>query len=197
MITLSLTVLFLPGAVTAESSMDGDTSVFLIDSCIPGNEYVLILLKPEANVGSFQDEDVLYVKQITATGRMIRACVVCPDADGSQVYVGGAFSNDAVSPRIIPKQQSFSVLRGATIIEEEAFSGTGITHLILADGIQTIEARAFADCDSLVFLSIPASVKMIADDALSGSPNVTIECVQGSFAQKFAEAHGIDTILTD
>ena len=54
-----------------------------------------------------------------------------------------------------------------------------------------IESRAFADCSMLVYIEIPESVTDIADDAFSGSDNVTIGCKQGSAAFKFAEKYGI------
>lgn len=48
-----------------------------------------------------------------------------------------------------------------TQVAKEAFKGTPIKSAYLPEGIETISAHAFADCDSVVTIYIPSSVKNI------------------------------------
>lgn len=57
--------------------------------------------------------------------------------------------------------------------------------------VTRIEEGAFSNCTSLVFIYIPETVTSIAEDAFSGSANVTIVCKSGSKADTFATEHGI------
>ena len=45
--------------------------------------------------------------------------------------------------------------QGTSHIETEAFAGSGCEVVIIPDGIQSIGARAFADCPNLVYVNMP------------------------------------------
>lgn len=62
-----------------------------------------------------------------------------------------------------------------TRIEEEAFAGSALEAVIIPAECESIGSRAFADCPGLVYVSIPAGVTFIADDAFEGSVHVIIE----------------------
>ena len=77
-----------------------------------------------------------------------------------------------------------------TVIEEEAFEGVAAITVVIPDGAVSIGSRAFADCPSLKYVEIPASVTGIADDAFAGSSVIFI-CGFDSFAYQYAQEHGI------
>ena len=60
--------------------------------------------------------------------------------------------------------------------------------------MKSIGARAFADCENLTGLVIPATVESIDDTALDGSVNATVYGEAGSEAQRFAEANDLPFI---
>ena len=65
---------------------------------------------------------------------------------------------------------------GLAVIGEEAFMGDeSLEAVIVPEGCQSIEARAFANCPNLIYVRIPASVESIADDAFEGSNQVRID----------------------
>ena len=79
-------------------------------------------------------------------------------------------------------------------IEAAAFEGVTATYVILPSGVESIGSRAFADCPNLARVIIPASVRVIDDNAFAGSSQVTFECPPGSYAESYAGNHGIPVI---
>jgi len=53
-------------------------------------------------------------------------------------------------------------------IEEEAFAGLSVLAVIIPDGCTSIDSLAFANCEDLLYVRIPASVTWIAEDAFDG-----------------------------
>ena len=78
-------------------------------------------------------------------------------------------------------------------IETEAFLGLTAEHIVLDSSVETIGARAFANCASLYRIDIPASVTFIDATAFDGT-RVTIVCQPGSYAQQWAEDNGFPWI---
>ncbi len=61
-----------------------------------------------------------------------------------------------------------------TVIEDDGFSGlTGLTSVIIADGITTIGANAFLNCTGLTDVTIPDSVETIGENAFQGCTYLT------------------------
>ena len=81
-------------------------------------------------------------------------------------------------------------------IGEEAFAGIPASYIEITENVRSIGARAFADCENLTGLVIPATVQRIDDTALQGSSNAIVYGETGSEAQRFAEANGIDFVPT-
>lgn len=79
-------------------------------------------------------------------------------------------------------------------IGEEAFAGCSEESVIVPDGCETIGARAFADSASLRTITIPASVTSIAADAFDGCTDLTIRTPKGSYASRYAAAHGFGCV---
>ena len=77
------------------------------------------------------------------------------------------------------------------VIGEEAFMGIPAERVEITENVTSIGARAFADCEKLTALVIPATVEHIDDTALEGSENVTVYGEADSEAQRFADANNI------
>ena len=64
---------------------------------------------------------------------------------------------------------------GLKTIEAEAFAGVHASKIIIPEGCESIGPRAFADCEGLLVVVIPATVKSIDETAFEGSPNAVIQ----------------------
>ena len=106
---------------------------------------------------------------------------------------------------------SLNVPEGVTEIEPSAFAGTawfdnfpdglvyagkvaykykGLmpenTEIIIKEGIKSISGFAFSDCEGLVKITIPFSVKKIAEEAFRGCSHLTIRCYENSVSFAYA-----------
>ncbi len=81
-----------------------------------------------------------------------------------------------------------------TQIEDEAFMNNTelIAVSISGQTLTRIGSGAFKGCGNLYEITIPGSVTWIAPDAFEGCTYLTILSEAGSYAQQYAEAHGID-----
>lgn len=77
------------------------------------------------------------------------------------------------------------------VIEAEAFMGTAVIDVVVADGVASIGERAFANCCDLALIVLPESVTDIASDAFAGCSGVTIICSEGSAAERYAKEQEI------
>ena len=103
-------------------------------------------------------------------------------ADGFVVYTSGDFQNEAFARQEktvrIPSLSSMNTLylpSQIEIIEEEAFMGAACEAVIIPDGCTTIESRAFANCENLQYVQIPASVTFLPQDVFDECGNVIID----------------------
>jgi len=81
---------------------------------------------------------------------------------------------------------------GLEEIGEEAFAGTVARVVLLDENVTSIGRRAFADSETLRQIYIPAGCEEIAADAFENcAGDLMIFGVEGSEAQRFAQAHGI------
>ena len=92
--------------------------------------------------------------------------------------------------------EDFVLPAALVTIEESAFEGIPASYIEITENVKSIGSRAFADCENLTGLVIPATVESIDDTALDGSVNATVYGEIGSEAQRFAEANGIDFVPT-
>ena len=80
----------------------------------------------------------------------------------------------------------------ARLIYRKAFYGCDKLEEVLVSPETThIQTKAFAYCVNLHDIHIPASVTEIADDAFLGCEKLTITGAPGSYAEQYADAHGI------
>lgn len=78
-----------------------------------------------------------------------------------------------------------------------AFYGcTALEKVKLPQSVTQIKAATFYGCDKLEEITIPASVTTIAANAFSGCDDLTIYGTGGSFAQTYANDHGIAFVDT-
>ncbi len=115
-----------------------------------------------------------------------RVATVSPteDAEGAYNIVSGAFKNEACEVQekaggAIPALGSLDVLalpRDLKEIGDEAFFADLICQaVVIPDGCRSIGLFAFADCTSLVYVRVPASVKEIPESAFSNCPLVIVD----------------------
>ena len=98
------------------------------------------------------------------------------------LFSKGVAASDFVLPRML------------TVIDEEAFVGISATQIEVSENVVSIGRNAFADCEYLRAITIPATVSSIDDTALSGCENVTVYGMRGSEAERFAAAAGFPFI---
>ncbi len=76
------------------------------------------------------------------------------------------------------------------IIEAEAMKGNVARRIKLGEKTEEIGREAFADCQNLVQIYIPATCTNIALDAFAYSYGITIFAENGSFAETYANGNG-------
>ena len=88
-------------------------------------------------------------------------------------------------------------------IGDHAFSHCAmLRRVIVCEGVELIEAGAFADDQSLEYVELPASVKSMPDDKLhyhtveaftNSKIKLTVRCPAGSFAENYCKERKIST----
>jgi hypothetical protein len=162
--------------------------------CLPNQEYSLFILSP--GTSEIIPANILFMDQITAdSDGKIELLFISPLFQEGTVCLGGKFSDNSASPRFI---DSFPIMEKPlnmpgvlTEIGEEAFEGGSFTHVYLGESVQTIGARAFANCNGLRYIYIPDSVTSISYDAFVDSDGVVIGCHENSTAYNFALDNGL------
>ena len=77
-----------------------------------------------------------------------------------------------------------------TYIGEEAFMGGTFTYPMLSENVVYIGKKAFADCQNLARIYIPAETEEIEPDAFEGVEGLVICGVRNSYAETFAVENG-------
>ena len=68
----------------------------------------------------------------------------------------------------------------------------------MPDGVTSIDAYAFIDCESLTEMTIPGSVSSIGEDAFDGCPeNLVLTVERDSYARDYAQDNGIEYAYED
>lgn len=198
---LTVVVLFLClPCTTVLSSADNsglNAVEFYWDGCNPAGEYVVFFLPDNDNSDEISADNILFIDQVTASSDgVVNLLYLNPEFEACQIWMSGLFPDDMPSPRLIDRYESVVIAAvrtpiALTEIEEEAFAGGAFTHVYLSDNITSIGENAFSECGSLQYVEIPAMSVMIADNAFSDSPNVTIGCKAGSDAYSYAVDNAI------
>lgn len=198
---LTVVVLFLClPCTTLLSSADnsGQNAVEVYwDGCDPAGEYVVFFLLDNDISDVISADNILFVDQIMASSDgVVNLLYLDPEFEACQIWMSGLFPDGVASPRLIDRYEAgvTAAVRTPTAlteIEEEAFAGGTFTHVYLGNNVTSIGKKAFYGCTALQYVEIPAMSVTIADDAFSGSPNVTIGCQSGSDAYYYALENGI------
>ena len=97
-----------------------------------------------------------------------------------------------LAPQALAAGNELRLPASLTVIEDEAFRGSGAKTVYIPDKVTSIGALAFADCAGMTVIHIPASVTEIAADAFDGhNSNLTIYAPDRSAAKAYANQHGI------
>jgi len=111
--------------------------------------------------------------------------------DGIPVVVEAAELTAGESNTFRADSAGFKLPASLLEIGEEAFAGIDATRVEITENVKSIGPRAFADCDKLMTISIPATVEHIDDTALDGCKYIiAVYGETGSEAERFANDNG-------
>ena len=92
---------------------------------------------------------------------------------------------------------TFYMPENLLIIDDEAFSGTSVSRIIMQSHLTIINDGAFSGNQFLKEVFIPVSVTIIADNAFEDSDGVVIWGAAGSYAENWAHRNGIPFLALD
>ena len=81
---------------------------------------------------------------------------------------------DGADVRFAFPETAFALPTGLTAIQDEAFAGVNADCVWLPDGCESIGDRAFADCETLARIRIPAGTQRLGADVFAGCGRVYI-----------------------
>ena len=94
--------------------------------------------------------------------------------------------------------EGFQLGRSVSRIGKEAFADCGmLSAAVMKNKVKNIGSRAFANDTALRTVKIPESVTSIADDAFENCNQLTIYCEKDTYAEEYANAHGINCVIMD
>jgi len=80
-------------------------------------------------------------------------------------------------------------------VSGQSLANTAAAYVVINSGCERIESLAFAGNTLLSVIVIPESVTYIAEDAFSGTNCIVICAVGDSCAERYADAHGMPSII--
>ena len=86
---------------------------------------------------------------------------------------------------------ALQVPEGVTAVEPYAFYASGLERIALPEGVTELAEDSFVSCASLREVELPASLTAIDDEAFRNCAALTLRAPAGSYAQSWAEAHGV------
>lgn len=126
------------------------------------------------------------VAKLTADGRL--ELLIPGTATITAKFLNGKTAKQTIT---VVGENVYTIARGVTAIQAEAFLACPVTIAVIPDTCASIGARAFAGCAYLHRVEIPASVTQIAEDAFDGcSAELVIAAPASSAAAAYAQAHG-------
>lgn len=133
-------------------------------------------------------------RRLSAGQLVIIVSASAPGAATIRFETDDALRSSADCTVIIHAQEPMILPAALTTVDEESFANLMAEEIILGSNVEAIGARAFADCKTLVLITLPDDVQ-IADDAFSGCDLLTILCSEGSTGHTYAAEHGIPHVL--
>lgn len=133
---------------------------------------------------AFVTPDGLLCAKTAGEVKLTARCIGFEDA-----YITLVVSEEVNSVLSLPKD--------VTVIEDEAFMGTGSREIVIPDGVAYIGNRAFADCYRLKRITLPASAQAIGTSILEHSEQVIVLCPPQSMVKTYSEEHDLQYIIVD
>lgn len=93
--------------------------------------------------------------------------------------------------------ETVSLPASLTHIDDDAFMGTGVKHIVLPESIESIGNKAFSECVYLQTIEFPGNVTEIGENILDGSEQTVILCSSNSTVHEYAKEHRLQFILTE
>jgi hypothetical protein len=117
---------------------------------------------------------VVIPDSVTTLGRRVFAdCSALAELTlpaGIQAIPNGAFSG-------CRKLSGLALPAGLTSVGSQAFAFSGITNLVIPDGVTAIQDETFRDCPELTSVTIPQGVRTIGHQAFAGCPKLTVAAI--------------------
>ena len=92
--------------------------------------------------------------------------------------------------------ETVSLPASLTHIDDDAFMGTGVKHIVLPESIESIGNKAFSECIQLQTIELPGGITEIGENILDGSEQTVILCSSNSTVHEYAKEHRLQFILT-
>ena len=134
-----------------------------------------------------------YVETLPMSGHSWRTEASTAASGSADGLRGGAvceICGEAKLQQTVSVQKVMRIPAMMKAIEAEAFMGVAAEQINVLTGTVTIGDKAFADCDDLKLVLIPASVTTIQGDPFSGS-DVAVICPDRSPIATWCDSHGI------
>ena len=91
---------------------------------------------------------------------------------------------------------SYAVASGTEILDSNSLYGAvNLTEVIIPEGVTTLGSNVFYRNKTIQKIYLPVSLTSIGELALSECDNLTIYCVEGSYAHTFAQANNIPFVI--
>lgn len=78
-----------------------------------------------------------------------------------------------------------------------AFNYSGVTEVVIDEGVEKLDTQAFGNCLSLKKITIPESVTDISSTTFNGTKDFTIYGYEGSAAEEFANIRGFNFVALE
>ena len=134
-------------------------------------------------------------------GEFTLPSVILQDSDGELIYHSTGYVQEPLRLVATAVQGQLPVVTlpaSATEVADGAFEGdTSIREVHIGGNVMRIGANAFRGCSALEKIIIPGNVSFIGEGAFDGCEDLTIHCPEGSAAQQYAQANGIDWVSID
>ena len=149
-----------------------------------------------------------YSSQVTIRpewGSMNTSCVTISGAAAAGLAVGSTSLTAALMGQeyMVPVtvtydgqlDPDYTLPASLTTLKAEAFQGTDAAAVLIPNSLHEIGSKAFSSCSSLNQVTFMSDDIMIAEDAFEDcSDQLIFFCRQGSTAENYAAAHGINVV---
>ena len=183
----------LPSAVTALSLMISSVAVCYADSIFYENGYYYTFINNDSvSLTGWDNRSSIIPVPAALNGRAL-VSIAKHTFSGDDFITGLDFTN-ALNLSSIEVELNADL----SYVPIQCFHKCDSLTKVTVNGfVEEIDSFAFADCPSLEYVYLPASVTYIADTAFDNDPALTIFCELNSSAHNYAMEHSIPYVLTN